>query len=84
MSDKPTIQSRITEILCNQLCLNANQVTLTSSIRYDLGADSLDAVEIIMALEDEFKIELNEADCNRVEAGAITDLVAVITTRTSP
>ena len=48
---------KIREILCNQFDVEENEITLTTRIGEDLGADSLDAVDMLMSLEDEFDVE---------------------------
>lgn len=53
-----TIQQRVSKIIVNQLNVNEEQVTETASFLDDLGADSLDTVELVMALEEEFKNEI--------------------------
>lgn len=57
MADK-TIEQRVKEIIVNQLNVNEEQVTPEASFNDDLGADSLDQVELIMAFEEEFKDEI--------------------------
>jgi acyl carrier protein len=57
MADK-TIEDRVKEIIVNQLNVNEEQVTREASFIDDLGADSLDIVELIMAFEEEFKEEI--------------------------
>ena len=57
MGDK-TIQQRVAEIITGQLNVNAEQVVPTARFVEDLGADSLDLVELIMAFEEEFKNEI--------------------------
>lgn len=57
MAEK-TIEQRVTEIIVNQLNVNEEQVVPTASFLDDLGADSLDTVELIMAFEEEFKDEI--------------------------
>ncbi len=57
MADK-SIESRVQEIIVNQLNVNNEQVTAEASFLDDLGADSLDTVELIMAFEEEFKDEI--------------------------
>jgi acyl carrier protein len=57
MADK-TIKQRVAEIITGQLNVNAEQVTDTARFVEDLGADSLDLVELIMAFEEEFKNEI--------------------------
>lgn len=58
MSDQKTIEQRVKEIIVNQLNVNEEQITPQASFLDDLGADSLDTVELIMAFEEEFKDEI--------------------------
>jgi len=58
MADQKTIEQRVKEIIVNQLNVNEEQITPQASFLDDLGADSLDTVELIMAFEEEFKEEL--------------------------
>ena len=51
---------KVKEIIVSTLKLDPSKVTLEASLEHDLGADSLDAVEVIMALEDEFDIEISD------------------------
>lgn len=53
---------RIQEIIADKLSLNAEDITLDSSFVDDLNADSLDIVELIMALEDELEMEIPDED----------------------
>ncbi len=48
----------VREILCNQLDVDEDKVTMDADIQEDLGADSLDVVDLIMSFEDEFSIEI--------------------------
>ncbi len=57
MADKP-IDQRVKDIIVEQLGVNADQVIPAAKFIEDLGADSLDTVELIMALEEEFDIEV--------------------------
>jgi len=57
MADK-SIDQRVREIIINQLNVNEEQVTPEASFLDDLGADSLDTVELIMAFEEEFSDEI--------------------------
>ena len=69
MADK-SIEQRVKEIIVNQLNVNDEQVTEEASFLEDLGADSLDTVELIMAFEEEFKDEIQgeipEADAEKL------------------
>lgn len=58
MADK-SIEDRVKDIIVNQLNVNEEQVTPEASFLEDLGADSLDTVELIMAFEEEFSDEIN-------------------------
>ncbi len=51
---------KVKEIIVEELGVEAEEVSLDSSLSDDLGADSLDAVELIMALEDEFEIKISD------------------------
>ena len=57
MSDK-SIEDRVKDIIVDQLGVNADQVTLSAKFIEDLGADSLDTVELVMAFEEEFSVEI--------------------------
>ncbi len=79
MADQ-TIHARVTSITVDQLNVNAEQVTLEASFLDDLGADSLDVVELIMAFEEEFKDEINgeipETDAEKLQT--VGDVVGYI------
>jgi acyl carrier protein len=51
---------KLKQIIVDELGVDASDVTLEASIADDLGADSLDAVELIMAIEDEFEISVSD------------------------
>ena len=55
---------KVREILCNQFDVDEDAVTLSTRISEDLGADSLDAVDMLMSLEDEFSAEFQEEDAD--------------------
>ena len=57
MADKP-IEEKVKDIIVEQLGVNPEQVTPQASFIEDLGADSLDIVELVMAFEEEFGIEI--------------------------
>ncbi|HRP04019.1 MAG: acyl carrier protein [Opitutaceae bacterium] len=71
MADQKTIEQRVKEIIVNQLNVNEEQITPQASFLDDLGADSLDTVELIMAFEEEFKDEIKgeipEADAEKLQ-----------------
>lgn len=57
---------RVKKVLVEQLDISEDEVTLSASIIDDLGADSLDVVEIIMHLEEEFDIEIPDEEAVRI------------------
>ena len=65
MAEK-TIEQRIKEIIVEQLGVNADQVTPEAKFIEDLGADSLDIVELIMALEEEFGSEIPDEQAEKL------------------
>ena len=75
MSDK-SIEDRVKEIIVEQLGVNADQVTTEAKFVEDLGADSLDTVELVMAFEEEFEIEVPDEEAEKLQA--VGDVVAYI------
>ncbi len=67
---------KVKEIIESELNVEADKITLETSIKDDLGADSIDAVQIVMALEDEFGIEIDTE--NVEEITVVKNLVAYI------
>ena len=67
---------KVKEIIVSELNVEADKITLETSIKDDLGADSIDAVQIVMALEDEFGIEIDTE--NVEEITVVKNLVAYI------
>ena len=63
MSD---IEGRIKGIICEQLDVAEDDVVLTASFVDDLGADSLDQVELIMAMEEEFDVSIPDEDAEKI------------------
>ena len=61
-----SIQSRIISLTATQLGLGEDEVSLDSNFMDDLGADSLDTVELIMQFEEEFNIEIPDEDAETI------------------
>lgn len=61
------VQEKITEIIVEQLGVKPEEVTPEASFVDDLGADSLDTVELVMALEEEFGIEIPDEDAEKIQ-----------------
>jgi len=62
-----TVLERLQKIIVEQLGVDSDQVTPDASITDDLGADSLDRVELVMAIEGEFNIEISDEDAEKIE-----------------
>jgi acyl carrier protein len=61
-----SIEGRVKEIICEQLGVSAEEVTPQASFIEDLGADSLDLVELVMALEEEYNVEISDEDAEKI------------------
>jgi acyl carrier protein len=61
-----TVDQRVKAIVAEQLGVKEEQVTSDASFVDDLGADSLDTVELVMALEEEFEIEIPDEDAEKI------------------
>ncbi len=75
MSD---IEQRVKDIIVKQLNVNEEQITPEASFIDDLGADSLDTVELIMAFEEEFKDQMSGAEIPESDAEKLTTVGKVI------
>ncbi|HXZ35092.1 MAG TPA: acyl carrier protein [Thermodesulfobacteriota bacterium] len=62
-----TVEKRVIEIIVEQLKVSPEEVTLEASFIDDLGADSLDLVELIMAMEEEFGLEISDEDAEKIQ-----------------
>lgn len=78
MSEK-SIEERVKEIIVDQLGVSAEQVTPEAKFVEDLGADSLDTVELVMALEEEFDVEVPDDEAEKLQA--VSDVVAFISSK---
>lgn len=71
-----TSEAKIKDIIVDQLGVNAEQLSREAKMIEDLGADSLDAVELVMAIEEEFGIEVPDEEAEKlISVGDITDYV---------
>ena len=71
-----SIEDRVKKIVVEQLGANEDQVTTEASFVDDLGADSLDTVELVMALEEEFDMEIPDEQAENI--GTVKDAVGYI------
>lgn len=60
------ILDKIKNILVDQLGVKPEDVTIKASLQDDLGADSLDVVELVMALEEEFELKISDEDAEKI------------------
>jgi len=75
-----SLERRVIEIIVEQLGVSEEEVTMEASFVDDLGADSLDLVELIMAMEEEFGLEISDEDAEKILT--VQDVVNYITERT--
>ncbi len=71
-----SVDERVKNIIVDQLGVEESQVTDTAKFVEDLGADSLDTVELVMALEEEFSIEIPDEDAEKI--ATVGDAVSYI------
>ena len=71
-----SVQGRVKEIVCEQLGVSAEEVTPEASFIEDLGADSLDIVELVMALEEEYEMEISDGDAEKIKT--VQDVITYI------
>lgn len=73
------VSEKIKGIICEQLGVSMEEVTPEASFIEDLGADSLDIVELIMALEGEYDIEISDEDAEKIQT--VNDVITYIQER---
>ncbi len=80
MSEK-SIEEKVRDIIVEQLDVNPEQVTPEAKFIDDLGADSLDTVELVMAFEEEFSVEVPDEDAEKLQS--VGDVIKYIEDRAS-
>ena len=63
----PSIEERVIKIVCDQMGTSPEKVSKNTSFINDLGADSLDTVELVMEFEDEFEISIPDEDAEKIQ-----------------
>ncbi|MAE29179.1 MAG: acyl carrier protein [Planctomycetota bacterium] len=73
----PTIEERVIKIVCDQMGATPDKVTRETSFIQDLGADSLDTVELVMSFEDEFEVSIPDEDAETIQTvGTAIDYIS--------
>ncbi len=73
-----TIEQKVKNIIADQLGVGEEEIKATSSFIEDLGADSLDIVELVMAMEEEFEVEIPDEEAENIKT--VADAVNYINT----
>lgn len=73
------LEERVTELIVEQLGVSKDEAVLKASFIDDLGADSLDIVELVMSMEEEFDIEISDEDAEKLQT--IGDAIAYVKER---
>jgi acyl carrier protein len=76
-----SVEAKVHGIIAEQLGVDEKEVTESASFIDDLGADSLDTVELVMAFEEEFDIEISDEDAEEITT--VADAIRYITEKTS-
>jgi acyl carrier protein len=76
VKEKPNVAEKIKQIVSEQLGVDEAEVTPTASFVDDLGADSLDTVELVMAFEEAFDIEIPDEDAEKIRT--VQDAIAYV------
>jgi acyl carrier protein len=73
-----TVEQKVKNIIADQLGVGEEEIKQTSSFIEDLGADSLDIVELVMAMEEEFEVEIPDEEAENIKT--VQDAVNYVTT----
>jgi acyl carrier protein len=76
-----TVEERVRTIVCDQLAVDPEKVVMTASFIDDLGADSLDIVELVMTMEEEFDLDIPDEDAEKIKT--VGDVVKFIAAKSS-
>ena len=78
--DKSSIREKVVDIVCEQMGASRDKVSDETSFINDLGADSLDTVELVMEFEDEFDLNIPDEDAEKIQT--VGDAIAYIESHT--
>lgn len=74
--NRERVRAEVVEIISNRLGVSKEQITDQTTFQEDLGADSLDVVELVMELEEKFKIQIPDEEAEKIKTvGAAVDYV---------
>ena len=76
-----TIEERVKTIICDQLAVEPEKVVSAASFIEDLGADSLDIVELVMQMEEEFDLDIPDEDAEKIKT--VGDVVKYVSSKAS-
>lgn len=76
-----TTEERVRNIICDQLAVEPEKVTNNASFIEDLGADSLDIVELVMTMEEEFDLDIPDEDAEKIKT--VGDVVKYINSKSA-
>lgn len=76
-----SVDERVRSIICDQLAVETAKVVATASFIDDLGADSLDIVELVMTMEEEFDLDIPDEDAEKMKT--VGDVVNYIASKTT-
>ncbi|MEK4228701.1 acyl carrier protein [Solibacillus sp. FSL H8-0538] len=76
-----TVLERVSKVIVDRLGVDESEIKLEASFREDLGADSLDVVELVMEFEDEFDMEISDEDAEKI--ATVGDAITYIESKVS-
>lgn len=76
-----SLEERVKNLICDQLAVESEKVTATASFIEDLGADSLDIVELVMQMEEEFDLDIPDEDAEKMKT--VGDVIKYIASKTT-
>jgi acyl carrier protein len=79
MADQAAVESKVRDIIVSKLGVESSQVTTAASFTKDLGADSLDTVELVMEFEKEFGMQIPDEDAEKIQT--VGDAVTYISSK---
>ncbi|PIR18251.1 MAG: acyl carrier protein [Deltaproteobacteria bacterium CG11_big_fil_rev_8_21_14_0_20_49_13] len=74
-----SVETKIKDIIAEQLGINEDDIAPESSLSVDLGADSLDIIELVMALEEEFEMEIADEEAEQLDT--VNDFIEFVSRR---